>query len=460
MNLDEIKEHEHSPIWNTKASDMLDEEMLDQVNDYDLDLEEYTKDLDSRNKYLKENIPRLLEYAKRHIAYIKESDTSKLNELTDFPTTDRSILAAKPWKLIPDDLDYSDLIVYNTAGTTGEPVSVPQHPISVAAYCTLIKRALSFWDIYPDFSPEKIGIALIGFQKNTVTFPCILKSLNETLFIKINLNETDWREKNDGYRFLSDVKPEVLTGDPLSFSKLAHIGEQIDYPQIRPKALITTAVALTDGVRKRLEKAFEAPVIDWYSLTETGPIGYKCKEGTGYHILSYDIEIEILDKNGKVCKPGDIGEITVTGGRNPYFPLIRYRTGDWGRLGLEKCPCGDPMPLILDLEGREPVQFATTNKNFINNADITAVLKPFPILQFTFHQDSKGNCELRVKLASGVTQPSIEDLKEVITLLSQNRIQSNLIVSKKVKLENAIDEGFHELLQPNKKVAKVLVEIS
>ncbi len=428
MDLKEIKEHEHGPKWNTEADDMLDEDDLGQINEFRQELDEFTKSLESRSSYLKDHIPKLLEYAKKHVQYIREMDPSKLKALTDFPTTNRSILASQPWKLVPDDLDYSGLIVYNTAGATGEPVSVPQHPISVAAYCSLILRALSFWGIIPDFSPNNVGIALVGFQKNTVTFPCILKSLNETIFVKVNLNEDDWNDALDGYRFLSDIKPEIVTGDPLSFSKLAHLGDQIDYPRIRPKALITTAVALHDGVRKKLEDAFTAPVIDFYSLTETGPIGYKCKLGYGYHVLPYDIEIEVLDKNGNVLGSDQIGEITVTGGRNAYFPLIRYRTGDWGRINYDKCKCGDPMPRILDLEGREPVQFLTHDKKLVNNADISATLKPFPILQFTFHQDSKGNCELRVKFAGNIGEISIDELKGAIFKVMGDKVPLTIIL--------------------------------
>lgn len=427
MDLKEIREHQYSPIWNTNASDMLEEQMIEEVTEYTQDLKKYTKSQEIRDLYLKENIPKLLDYAKKHISYFKELEIDKLRDITVFPTTNRSILATAPWKLIPDDLDYSKLIIYYTAGTTGEPVSVPQHPISVAAYGTLINRALSFWNIYPDFSPNKVGIALVGFQKNTVTFPCILNSLNGTIFVKINLSETDWRDQFDGYRFLSDIKPEILTGDPLSFSKLAHIGDQIEYPPIRPKALITTAVALSEGIRERLESAFQAPVIDWYSLTETGPIGYKCKLGHGYHILSFDIKIEILDQNGKICAPNIIGEIAITGGRNPYFPLIRYKTGDWGRLNFKKCPCGDPMPKILDLEGREPVQFYTVDKKLVNNADISTALKSFPILQFTFCQDSKGICELRIKFASEEIYSPIEEIKEAIFEVMGDTTPLNII---------------------------------
>lgn len=54
---------------------------------------------------------------------------------------------------------------------------------------------------------------------------------------------------------------------------------------------------------------------------------------------------------------------------------------------------------------------------------------------------------------------SLEEFKEIINLISQKRIQTNLILSKKVKLEEVIEEGFHELLQPERKAAKILVEI-
>ena len=54
---------------------------------------------------------------------------------------------------------------------------------------------------------------------------------------------------------------------------------------------------------------------------------------------------------------------------------------------------------------------------------------------------------------------SHEEFKEIITLLSQDKIQTNLIISKKVKLDDAIEQGFHELLRPDKKAAKILIEI-
>ncbi|NVM54392.1 MAG: alcohol dehydrogenase catalytic domain-containing protein [Candidatus Helarchaeota archaeon] len=54
---------------------------------------------------------------------------------------------------------------------------------------------------------------------------------------------------------------------------------------------------------------------------------------------------------------------------------------------------------------------------------------------------------------------SFQEFKEILALLAQGKFQPDLIITKRIKLENAIEEGFHELLRPEKKAAKILIEI-
>jgi (R,R)-butanediol dehydrogenase/meso-butanediol dehydrogenase/diacetyl reductase len=51
------------------------------------------------------------------------------------------------------------------------------------------------------------------------------------------------------------------------------------------------------------------------------------------------------------------------------------------------------------------------------------------------------------------------EFQEVLTLLAQKKFQPNLLISKKVKLENAVQGGFLELLSKEKKAVKILLEI-
>lgn len=292
------------------------------------------------------------------------------------PTTSRETLATTPELLVPDDLPLERMIIYRTAGTTGHPLLVPHHPEAVSCYPVLLAFALGRWGIHPDWTASPAGCILVGAQSHTVTCAAVLAAWGGCGFAKINLHPEQWRDPADRSRFLADLDPPLITGDPLSLAQLL----QLD-PPIRPRALVSTAVALNPVLRQRLEERFGCPVIQWYSLTETGPIGYGCPRGEGYHLLPHDLHLEVLDSGGGVLPPGERGEITVSGGRNPFVPLVRYRTGDWGSVDHRPCGCGDPMPRIRGLEGRQPVRFRDAAGGEVNSVDLARLLREFPLLQ-------------------------------------------------------------------------------
>jgi phenylacetate-CoA ligase len=159
-------------------------------------------------------------------------------------------------------------------------------------------------------------------------------------------------------------------------------------------------------------------VIDWYSLTETGPLGYACPQGHGYHWLPHDVHLETLDGNGRPTT--GIGEITVTGGRNPFIPLLRYRTGDWGRIDFTPCSCGDPMPRLMELEGRSPVVFRAANGMRVTTQDVATVLRRYPLVQHRFVQNEDGACELTYRTLTSAAWPRGELEAELRALLHQD----------------------------------------
>ena len=102
--------------------------------------------------------------------------------------------------------------------------------------------------------------------------------------------------------------------------------------------------------------------------------------------------MEVLDSDGVPCLPGERGEITLTGGRDPFLPLLRYRTGDFARLEFD-----GPTPLLVGLEGRPPTVFRAADGRTINIIDVSTVLKPFALPQFALHQAADGSLRLRVR---------------------------------------------------------------
>src|SRR5262249_7201978 len=100
---------------------------------------------------------------------------------------------------------------------------------------------------------------------------------------------------------------------------------------------------------------------------------------------------------GSPVAPGERGEITVTGGRNVFAPLLRYRTGDSGAMDYAPCPCGDPMPRLLDLEGRVPVLIRAADETPVSTVDLSRLLREFPLLLHEFTQHADRSCELMIR---------------------------------------------------------------
>lgn len=315
----------------------------------------------------------------------------------EIPTMSREDLALRIADVVPDDAPLEEMLVYSTAGTTGHPLRVPQHRRGVGAYLALIERALARWGIALELGPGRVAAALLGAQRETVTYPCVLSGWRQSGFAKLNLDPAGWPDPDAPRRYLDDLAPELLTSDPLSLSAFAGLG-----CSFRPKAAISTAVAMSPALRRRLAAAIGAPVIDWYSLTETGPIAYLCPcsgegEPEAMHILPHDLYVEAVDTQGRPVPDGGRGEITVTGGRNPFVPLLRYRTGDWGAILRAPCTCGDPAPRLVDLLGREPLLFRAADGRVVNPVDCSRALRPFPLIAHELEQDAQGRCHLRYR---------------------------------------------------------------
>lgn len=305
----------------------------------------------------------------------------------------RADFARKLETIVPQSADLARLVVNPTSGTTGQPIPAPNHPAAVGCYDVLIAMALRLNDVQPDYAaPDQVAAVQICAQRRTMTYATVHAFLNGAGFAKINLNASDWRAADDPRAYLTELRPFFLTGDPYAFNALLEWLEARRLPgqgifgdtDYRPRALYSTALTLSAGLRERLSAAFGCPVIDVYSLNETGPVAVSVPEKSGRLIqLPPDIYIEALDPGtGRPVPDGEAGEIAITGGRNPYLPLLRYRTGDTGRVYHSR----DGRAEIELLFAREPVIFTRPDGAVVNPVDIARVLREFQVIQFQFRQ--------------------------------------------------------------------------
>ncbi len=405
--LNRILQHPDAPRWNYTVGDRLREEDLPLLNAYRARV---VSDQRQEKRAPSEKILSWIEGQRDGVSLFRDALPKGFDLRRDWahvPTSDREDVALRPQDFLPDNADIDRLIVYDTSGTTGHPLVVPHHPLAMAQNQVLIESALARHGVRPEFGPGRLACINLGAQEaNTVVFANVFAVWGGAGFAKVNLTPGEWPSIEAARRFFTDLNPIFLTGDPVGFAELL-----LWEIELKPAALLSTAVALSKGLKERLEGRYGCPVIDWYSTTETGPIAYSCPDGNGMHLLPPDIHVEVL------APEGEPGEIAVTGGRNPYLPLLQYRTGDWGRMEFGPCPCGDDSPRILDLEGREPVLFRTSDGGVVNAIDMGRILREFPIVQHEVVQRSDGSCDVALRFLPGGAVNLVEIERRIQDLL-------------------------------------------
>ncbi|MEX2092605.1 MAG: phenylacetate--CoA ligase family protein, partial [Pirellulales bacterium] len=83
------------------------------------------------------------------------------------------------------------------------------------------------------------------------------------------------------------------------------------------------------GVRARIERAWEARVVDHAGATEVGPWGFADAEGRGLHVNESEFIAEFVSvETGHAAEEGELAHLILTSLGRVGAPVIRYRTGD------------------------------------------------------------------------------------------------------------------------------------
>ena len=176
-------------------------------------------------------------------------------------------------------------------------------------------------------------------------------------------------------RYLDDLQtfqPSCLYGYPSSLTLLVEHaqrrGRRLRLPKLR--AVFVTGEVCFPHHRETLTDYFQVPVANGYGSREAGFIAHECPLGN-MHISAENMIVEIVpgqaehqaDTPQDPLSSGDqrsgappvyapSGEIVVTHLDAFGMPLIRYRTGDIGRLRPGRCACGRGLPLLDVVAGR------------------------------------------------------------------------------------------------------------
>lgn len=406
-----LREHPHAPLFRNESGNRLTAEDVARVRAHEQEV--LSAAVGWRAGREPAWLPEFVGYCLEQVPHYRRYGAPSAR-FADLPTIDRGDLGRDIAQFVPDDVSIDRLINFRTSGTSGHALLLASHPVVAASYLAFHKRALRHFGIELRHGRGQVGVVLLGWQRRCFTYVSVTPTMDESGLAKINLHPDDWRDPSDRARYLDALAPEVLAGDPICFAELLTLSVTH-----RPRAILSTSMSLSDGLRRALEQRFGCAVLDLYSMNEAGPIGVYDDALRGHLLLQPRLYVELLDEDGLPIAAGQRGEVTLTGGFNFCLPLLRYRTGDQASLEFH-----DDQPVLIALEGRPPVRFRTSAGEWINNIEVTHVLRSLLLPQWALHQAADGALHLRLFDAPAAAEEAGRRVRDLFGVDTPLRVES------------------------------------
>ena len=152
--------------------------------------------------------------------------------------------------------------------------------------------------------------------------------------------------------WLARIDPHYLRGYPTNLLSLARYCDSHGVKLPNLEQCLTFGELLQPHVREACREAWGVEIADSYSSQE---IGYMSLQAPGHehHLVQAEFAlVEVIDRDGRPCGPGEVGRVVVTALHNFAMPLLRYDIGDFAEVG-EACPTGRGLPVLTRILGRE-----------------------------------------------------------------------------------------------------------
>jgi phenylacetate-CoA ligase len=235
-------------------------------------------------------------------------------------------------------------------------------------------------------------------------------------------------------RMIDSLHATVVCCTPTYALRLAEVAEaEADQGRsLRENGVKVLIVAGEPGgsipaTRQRIERSWNARVIDHHGLTEVGSISFECLESPGaLHVIEREYICEVLDpETGLPVPDGTPGELVVTNLRRTASPALRYRTGDMVVRMSGPCRCGRPWARLEGgILGRIDDMVCVRGVNIYPSA-IESVVRRYPeVIEFRSIVSSAGamrSVSVELECASATASSAIEalvsrDLQETLGL--------------------------------------------
>lgn len=152
---------------------------------------------------------------------------------------------------------------------------------------------------------------------------------------------------------LAQWQPQVLIGFPVQMLALARMARHLGCWPDSISALLLCSDYIPHSICTALRRQFGCTVFSHYGSVESGlGAAVDCPFHAGLHLRESDLLVEIVTESLQPQALGEWGEIVTTTLTRRGMPLVRYRSGDRGRLLPGNCSCGSVLARLDRVGGR------------------------------------------------------------------------------------------------------------
>jgi phenylacetate-CoA ligase len=290
----------------------------------------------------------LLKYATEHAAYYKglPSRLDALSEVCRLPTISASDISQYSEKMVcVSQSEIERILTVESSGTTGKPKRLfftkEDLEETVAFYAQGYFELIGPGDVvlvlYPHHHAYSVG-RLVGRGLEQMGARPVYCTPNAPF--------------EEMCRLMEEEQVTSVSGMPTTVLSLARYCAAFQH-DVSIKSLMICGDYFSPFARAEMERIWHCAVFDHYGLAESGlGMALECQVHHGMHIWEKNMYVEILDDGGRPVPDGEWGEITLTTLLRRGQPLIRYRTGDRGRMLDGPCACGSILRRLDRIAGR------------------------------------------------------------------------------------------------------------
>ncbi len=305
--------------------------------------------------YQSERLCRLIDYCRanspfyrKKLATVGDAAIKGLGDLTRLPLTSEEELRSHGAEMVCVSQDaVARIITMQSSGTTGMPKRLFFTDQD-------LERTLDFFHLGMEalVDPgQTVAIMLPGATPDSTGYLLAKALKRRGVASEIIGLVTDPKQ---AAKRLGDIRADVLVGFPVQLLAIARMAEALSLSLGSIRSVLLCSDYVPDSLRAQLAGLLGCEIFTHYGTVETGlGGGVDCAAHCGSHLREADLLFEIIDPlTAAPLADGCWGEIVFTTLSRDGMPLIRYRTGDKGRIIAGPCPCGSHIRRLDKVLGR------------------------------------------------------------------------------------------------------------